>query len=252
MKKLILALTLIVTCALFAGAQDVVYLKNGSVVTGTVIETIPNETVKVQTDDGLIYVYQLADVDRIMHDSRYSDAERFYEPQVIEPADREDYLKRGFRGIADLGIHVGYEDDEDNVHFSGAMTVGYQATHFLFIGAGAAPTLWVWDWEDNYYYDWGDMRWRRDHDHSSKTAFVLPIYGALRFDFINAKVSPFLDVRAGYSVTDDCRGAYVYLGAGARIRRFSISAGWTYQDWDSGLREGYDMWLFGIRAGFEF
>ena len=106
MKKLILALTLIVTCALIVGAQDVVYLKNGSVVYGSVIETIPNETVKIQAEDGLVYVYQLADVDRIMHDSTYSPVERFYEPQVLEPAEREDYLQRGFRdGACILQLH---------------------------------------------------------------------------------------------------------------------------------------------------
>ena len=251
MKKLILALTFIVTCALFVGAQDVVYLKNGSVVYGTVIETIPNETVKIQAEDGLIYVYQLADVDRIMHDSNYAVTERFYEPLVVEPAEREDYLQRGFRGIADLGIHFGLVNDLDNAQFSAAVTLGYQVNRFLFIGAGIAPALWVYDWnyrEYDRYWGW-DYDYYYDRDY--KTAFVLPIYGALRFDFINAKVSPFLDLRGGYSVTDQCRGAYAYVGAGARIKRCSISAGWTYQGFEKGFY-GENMGLFGIRVGFEF
>ena len=251
MKKLILALTFIVTCALFVGAQDVVYLKNGSVIYGTVIETIPNETVKIQAEDGLIYVYQLADVDRIMHDSNYAVTERFYEPLVVEPAEREDYLQRGFRGIADLGLHFGLVNDLDNAQFSAAVTLGYQVNRFLFIGAGIAPALWVYDWnyrEYDRYWGW-DYDYYYDRDY--KTAFVLPIYGALRFDFINAKVSPFLDLRGGYSVTDQCRGAYAYVGAGARIKRCSISAGWTYQGFEKGFY-GENMGLFGIRVGFEF
>ena len=249
MKKLLVSLTLMVMCVVGAVANDVVYLKNGSVVNGTVIETIPNETVKIQTEDGLVYVYQLADVDRIVHDGSLSATERFYEPSVDDLQPSGDYLKRGFRGIADMGIHVGLVSDDYHAQFSGAMTVGYQATHFLFIGAGAAPTLWVWD-VDHYY----DRYWSRDYDHDDyKTAFVLPIYGALRFDFVNAKVSPFLDIRGGYSVTKDCRGGYLYLGAGARIRRFSISGGWTYQAFneESGFYRK-DMGLLGIRAGFEF
>ena len=249
MKKLILALTLIVTCALIVGAQDVVYLKNGSVVYGSVIETIPNETVKIQAEDGLVYVYQLADVDRIVHDSTYSPVERFYEPQVLEPAVREDYLQRGFRGIADLGLHAGLVNDLDNAQFSAAVTLGYQANRFFFIGAGIAPALWVYDWDRREY----DRHWDYDYyyDRDYKTAFVLPIYGALRFDFINAKVSPFLDLRGGYSVTDQCRGAYAYLGAGVRIRRCSISAGWTYQGFEKGFYPD-NMGLLSIRVGFEF
>jgi len=37
---------------------DVVYLKNGSVITGSIIEQIPNETIKIQTRDGSVFVYQ--------------------------------------------------------------------------------------------------------------------------------------------------------------------------------------------------
>lgn len=49
---------------------DVVYLKNGSVVAGTIIEQIPNETLKIQTKDGSVFVYQMSDVSRMTKEKR--------------------------------------------------------------------------------------------------------------------------------------------------------------------------------------
>jgi hypothetical protein len=45
--------------------QDVVYLKNGSTIRGTIIEQIPNKSIKIQTVDGSVFVYQMDDIARI-------------------------------------------------------------------------------------------------------------------------------------------------------------------------------------------
>lgn len=45
--------------------RDVVYLKNGSVIKGAVLEQIPDKTVKIQTSDGSIFVFQMSEVERI-------------------------------------------------------------------------------------------------------------------------------------------------------------------------------------------
>ena len=65
MKRFLLAV-LFVCCASFAYAQkptqDVVYLKNGSVVKGVVLPSAEG-TIKIQTRDGSIFVYNLSDVE---------------------------------------------------------------------------------------------------------------------------------------------------------------------------------------------
>ena len=56
----ILALVALIGFAMPAAAQqyqEVVYLKNGSVIKGTVIEQIPDQSVKVQTQDGSVCLY---------------------------------------------------------------------------------------------------------------------------------------------------------------------------------------------------
>lgn len=70
MKKISLFLIVLICCGLSVFAQnksyrDVVYLKNGSVVKGTITEQIPNQSLKMETSDGSIFVYQMSEVDKI-------------------------------------------------------------------------------------------------------------------------------------------------------------------------------------------
>ena len=47
--------------------EDVIYLKNGETVRGTIIEQIPGESLKIQTPDGSVFVYtiyQIAEISR--------------------------------------------------------------------------------------------------------------------------------------------------------------------------------------------
>ena len=44
--------------------QDVVYLKNGSIIRGDIIEMVPGETVKIITSDGSVFVHDYADVQK--------------------------------------------------------------------------------------------------------------------------------------------------------------------------------------------
>ena len=55
-----------------AGSQqieDVIYLKNGSIIRGIIIEQVPGESVKIQTREGNLFVYQMAQIDKIMKES---------------------------------------------------------------------------------------------------------------------------------------------------------------------------------------
>ena len=45
--------------------QDVVYLKNGSIIRGEIIEMVSGETVKIMTVDGCLFVWDMDEVERI-------------------------------------------------------------------------------------------------------------------------------------------------------------------------------------------
>lgn len=68
MKKLLLLFTLLVGISLHCAAQnytEVVYLKNGSIIRGIIIEQIPNSSLKIQTADGSIFAYPMNEVEKI-------------------------------------------------------------------------------------------------------------------------------------------------------------------------------------------
>ena len=54
--------------------QDVVYLKNGSIIRGYIIEQIPNQTIKIKTSDGSVFVYSMNDVEKITKEDRSAGA----------------------------------------------------------------------------------------------------------------------------------------------------------------------------------
>lgn len=46
-------------------SQDVIYLKHGGIIKGTITEVIPNHTVKIQIADGRVFVYPVAELEKI-------------------------------------------------------------------------------------------------------------------------------------------------------------------------------------------
>lgn len=68
MKKLLLSIVLVLSSVvLFAQGtyKEVVYLKNGSIIKGIIVEQVPNESIKIQTADGSIFVYPMSEVQKI-------------------------------------------------------------------------------------------------------------------------------------------------------------------------------------------
>ncbi|MDR3235131.1 MAG: hypothetical protein LBT48_00180 [Prevotellaceae bacterium] len=69
MKKLftMLFVILITTAAAFSQNkyQDVVYLKNGSVIRGVIIEQAPDTLLKIQTADSSVFVFKMEEVEKI-------------------------------------------------------------------------------------------------------------------------------------------------------------------------------------------
>jgi hypothetical protein len=62
---LLAAIIILSVTALVAQTKDIVYLKNGSVIKGTILEMIPDKTLKIQTVDGNIFVYNMSEVEKI-------------------------------------------------------------------------------------------------------------------------------------------------------------------------------------------
>ncbi len=181
--------------------RDVVYLKNGSIIKGLVIEQIPTESLKIQTSDGSLFVYKMEEVLKITK-------ENIVEEEV--PTISKNGLKRGFRYIGELGYEFESTDNDGDNSPVLNVTFGYQVVPKVFLGAGVG------------------LRYYMDDDKSS-----VPIYFNFRSDFINAKINPFVDVKIGYSPSYS--GGFLSLGMGCRFKvgenhGVSLLAGFSVQD----------------------
>ena len=204
MTKKIFMLLAAMSCYIGMMAQDVrdvVYLKNGSIIKGMVIEQIPTESLKIKTSDGSLFVYKMEEVLKIVK-------EEVVKEEV--PTISKNGLKRGFRVIGELGYEVETSDEDGDNSPVLNFTVGYQLAQKVFLGAGVG------------------FRYYMDDDKSS-----VPIYFNFRSDFINAKVNPFVDVKLGYSPSYS--GCFLSFGMGCRFKvgenhGLSLHTGFAIQD----------------------
>ena len=73
MKKLLFFFVIFIqlnTCYAESTEIDVVYLKNGSIIKGKIIEQIIGESVKIETADGSIFVYKVEEIEKIVKEQK--------------------------------------------------------------------------------------------------------------------------------------------------------------------------------------
>ncbi len=221
MKKALLVLFLIIgsiTVSIAQNVQEVVYLKNGSVVRGSVIEQVPNVSLKIQTADGSVFAYQMSEVDKITKE------ESRYVGRNYSPFNNHSGNDIGYRGYIDLGYTLGTGIFAlDRIELT--TSHGYQLIPYLFVGAGAGLS---------YYSD--------------LESFALPIFANVRAYILDNSISPYVDLKIGYSVLD-LKGFYMNPSIGCKVYAFNVSAGYALQkqkEWDIN-RGGISL-----KIGFEF
>ena len=105
-RNCIMMLCVGVLCLNISHAQnllrDVVYLKNGSVINGTIIEIVPEQTLKMRTPDGSIFVVSVSDVDSISK-AELPSAQHYEADVVTEQQGFPTLLGFGSFGYASVG-----------------------------------------------------------------------------------------------------------------------------------------------------
>lgn len=258
MKKLIL-LTLLLFVGFSLSAQDlpeIVYLKNGNMIRGTIVEMIPDQTLEIKSRDGKVYVYQMSEVLRIEKDmsatmsankarpvSNYSDSytsrsrEEFTEPAYYSTDGYS--LNEGYRGMFDLGYSVSVDVAQLN-RLEFTTSHGYQFNPYLFLGIGGGVSFF--------------------YDEAVPSTVSFPIFINPRVDFNTGKVSPFIDLKGGYTVGEYIEGLYISPSMGARFAfgygpAVNFSMGYTLQQVE--VYEDYtsthlNIGAITLKIGFDF
>jgi TM2 domain-containing membrane protein YozV len=155
MRKLIFTLVLIV----FAGtllAQgnlvDVLYLKNGTIIRGIIIEQVPDVSVKIQTADGRVALYAMSEVSKITRE-RVSTPARQRTPRLKKPglAFMMSFLVPGLGQYYNGDVAKGLAQ-EAMVLGGTALAITAEATHLsefvVVTGIGIAGAGFLWTWID--------------------------------------------------------------------------------------------------------
>ena len=241
MKKLLLLFTLLVGISLHCAAQnytEVVYLKNGSIIRGIIIEQIPNSSLKIQTADGSIFAYPMNEVEKITKELGTSRS-KYRQAGDTNTFIGERSSLRGYKGFIETGFTFDISDyGADRVEL--LTTHGYQFNNYLFVGGGVGV---------NYY---------TDADLAS-----FPVFASFRANFTNKRITPFGDIKTGYAF-GDTEGAFCTVGIGVRLglakkKAMNLKLEYTYQEYDySGYYGSYYYYEsestsgIGLKVGFEF
>ena len=116
MKKIVFVLALVLSCMISMAqnnTRDVVYLKNGSIIKGEIIELSSNENIKIQTVDGSVYVYPFDQVEKIEKEKQSSPTDGInigeeYKGKHFGSHNDDIYAGDSFYG---LGTHVFTENE---------------------------------------------------------------------------------------------------------------------------------------------
>ena len=152
--------------------QEVICLKNGSVIRGTVIEQQPNVLLKVKTADGSIFIYPMNEVEKITKEEAIN--------RESEKSNRIRTDVKGYRGSVEVGTIVNFKASGipiDKGAFSITTSHGYQFNPHLFLGAGIGLDY-----------------------HAAGGRLFMPLFADVRANFLNRDITPFWGVKIGYAV----------------------------------------------------
>jgi len=167
------------------GMQDVVYLKNGSIIRGMVIEQVPGVSIKVETADKSVFVYPMDEVEKI----------------TKEPAVRSSVanagIGKGYEGLVQVGYGIGvglYGEDRAKFNFIN----GYRFNPHLMTGIGVGV---------------------RAYTGSGETTLFVPFFLHVRYTPLDRKISPYLAVDFGtsFNASEDFRTEGIMLNAGLGV-----------------------------------
>lgn len=208
-----------------SNTEDVVYLKNGSIIRGSITEHKIGDKLKIELAGGSVFVFSESEIDSTKKEN--------IQKRQLQRWNKLSYRKnRGYMNMTEFGfiygtnlkkdnnqsIYYGYSPDDFGVSIH---TVnGYRHWPYLFTGAGVGIDRFI-----NY-----------------KQTFS-PFYLRLQSEFLKKKTTPYIQCDVGYAVMwkqksedyvryKNTGGLYISAGGGVRIythSRASVIIGVTYK-----------------------
>jgi hypothetical protein len=168
MRKFTLVLCLLVSAFIIhaqAQYEEVVYLKNGSVIHGMIVEFVPNVSIKIKSGENL-FAYKLDEIEKITREIPSSATAR---------AGGFGFKPKGYVGIVELGL-TDFPIGGNLPMFSLNIINAYQFNPYFALGAGVGV------------------------DVSSQKIYEVPVTMDMRAYFTKTRVAPFFAMGLGYNL----------------------------------------------------
>lgn len=142
--------------------EEVVYLKNGSVIRGIIIEMIPGKSVKIETREKNLFVYQMDEIEKIAREI----------PNGGGGKHNDTRKAKGFELYLDEGLAIWVPNDPYPTNML-TVTPGYKFNRTVFLGFSTGLI-------------------------AREGLVAVPAYFDLRLTLTKTKVAPLLQFNAGY------------------------------------------------------
>jgi hypothetical protein len=177
--------------------EDVVYLKNGGVTRGRILEIIPDSSLKIETKDRNIFVYRFNEIEKILKvpipatkeeiagEKRAENLVTTTVPNTVK-ADINEFKKEGFHNITKFGP-LGF------TNYSFNFINGYQFNPYILLGLGVGLDAYkgLSGGTDILPFTNGDPKY---------TNYFLPIFMDFRFHVSKTRATFLVFFDMGYSV----------------------------------------------------
>ena len=214
-------------------SRDVVYLKNGSIIKGTIVEIIPGATIKIKTSDGSIFIYPMEEVLRTEKEESSERPRRNADERKPEPSERvpSEYDHTGYFMIFRVGPRIN-NIINNTIDLNVGFINGIQMNEVVSLGVGIETT--------NYFFS----------SDQATSIRMTPVFVDARFYVPKKRVRPMFSFQFGYAMGGKVQpsthqnnnwsdfypatekgGVFMALGAGMRIhanKTFSFL-------WDGGV-----------------
>lgn len=233
---------LLLSGSLFAQDRydDVVYLKNGGIIRGMIIEQVPNESLKIQTHVRNVFVYRMDEIQKITKE--ISTEPGYADRRRREKLTRDNIKQKGYLNILEITFGRDILDNHTTDvidYYNGGFTpsIGVQDVNgYLFnpyVSAGIGMGI---------------------HTYSELT--FIPLFADVRYNFLPGPVTPTVSLGVGYSfggeeinARNDSReytgGIYINPAFGIKFntrktKALSFTLGYRYQK--TSIRDNYDYY----------
>lgn len=218
--NLILFLLLILNQNLYSQSlqTNILYLKNGSIISCKILEIKPDESIKIESSAGDILVFKMTEILRV---ENIADKQEFVESTNLNSSDP---LSEKISNIFRLGMVRNFNNE--NIYFTVSNIFGYQFGEF-FTGLGV-----MYDLYDNNSF--------------------IPVFADFRYVFESSKVKPYLFSDIGYSFgTKIGNGLLFNAGVGLRTE-IASNADAIFELAYKNQQINFELYGFDITGNAEF